>query len=159
MCSFYACRSQKHKKLLELTLFFALLGSACIKAAHKTLMKLTQGGNIKKPLCLENCSSIKSVRWVSKLCVSSSSVIHFWHGNKVVLNTWFYRIYMAVYGCFFDVKQNSANVTSLSHHRKLLQRGLFSRSSTNDVTMIHFLTLYASFLCHVIYVVSHVTKL
>ena len=39
--SFYARRSQKRKKLLELTVFFALLGSTCVKAAHKMLMKMT----------------------------------------------------------------------------------------------------------------------
>jgi len=32
--SFYACRSQRRKKRL----FFALLGSACVKAAHNMLM-------------------------------------------------------------------------------------------------------------------------
>ena len=30
--SFYACRSQKSKKLLELTAFFVHLGSVCLKA-------------------------------------------------------------------------------------------------------------------------------
>ena len=39
--SFYARRFQKQKKLLEQTVFFALLGSACVKAAHKMLVKLT----------------------------------------------------------------------------------------------------------------------
>ena len=39
--SFYASRSWKPKKLLELTDFCALLGSACLKAACKMLMKLT----------------------------------------------------------------------------------------------------------------------
>ena len=39
--SFYACRSQKCKKLLDLTVFFALLGSERVKAARKTLVKLT----------------------------------------------------------------------------------------------------------------------
>ena len=41
--SFYACRSQKRKKLLELTVFFAPLGSASVKVARKMLMKLTPG--------------------------------------------------------------------------------------------------------------------
>ena len=40
-CSFYACRSRKHKKLLDLTVFFALLGSSSVKAALKMLVKLT----------------------------------------------------------------------------------------------------------------------
>ena len=31
-------------KLHELTVFFALLGSACVKAAYRMLMKLTPGG-------------------------------------------------------------------------------------------------------------------
>ena len=35
MGSFYARRSRKHKKLLELTVFFSLLGSAHVKAACK----------------------------------------------------------------------------------------------------------------------------
>ena len=43
MRSFYALRSQKRKKMLDLTDFFALLGSACVKAAHKMLVKLTPG--------------------------------------------------------------------------------------------------------------------
>ena len=30
-------------KLLNLNVFFALLGSACVKAAHRTLVKLTPG--------------------------------------------------------------------------------------------------------------------
>ena len=38
-CSFYACRTQRHKKLLELTVFIALLGSVLVKSAHKMLMK------------------------------------------------------------------------------------------------------------------------
>ena len=42
-CSFYAGRSQKPKKLLNLTVFWALLGSAHLKAAHKMLVKLTPG--------------------------------------------------------------------------------------------------------------------
>ena len=40
-CSFYARRSQKRKKLLDMTVFFALLGSAHVNAASKMLMKLT----------------------------------------------------------------------------------------------------------------------
>ncbi len=40
-CSFYTRRSQRHKMMDELTFIFALLGSACLKAAHKMLMKLT----------------------------------------------------------------------------------------------------------------------
>ena len=43
MRSFYPCSSQKCKKLFELTVFFALLGSAHIKAASKILLKLTPG--------------------------------------------------------------------------------------------------------------------
>ena len=46
--SFYTCRSQKRKKLLELSVFFSLLESACIKAACKMLVKLTPGLK-KKP--------------------------------------------------------------------------------------------------------------
>ena len=42
--SFYAHRSQKCKKLLNLTVFLALLGSVCVKAACEMLVKFTQGG-------------------------------------------------------------------------------------------------------------------
>ena len=48
MLSFYAHRSQKRKKVLDLTVFFALLGSLLVKAAHKMLMKLTPGVNPSK---------------------------------------------------------------------------------------------------------------
>ena len=41
MSSFYARRSGKRKKQLELTVFFALLGSASVKAARKMLVKFT----------------------------------------------------------------------------------------------------------------------
>ena len=43
MCSFYARRSRKCKKLPVLTVIFALLGPASVKAAHRMLMKLTPG--------------------------------------------------------------------------------------------------------------------
>ncbi len=38
---FYVPRSQKHKNTVKLSVFFALLGSALVKAALKMLMKLT----------------------------------------------------------------------------------------------------------------------
>ena len=43
MRSFYAHRSQKHKKLLDLTVFFALLESLLVKAVRIMLVKLTLG--------------------------------------------------------------------------------------------------------------------
>jgi len=43
MSRFGVCRSQKCKKADSLTVFFALLGSARVKAAHRMLMKLTPG--------------------------------------------------------------------------------------------------------------------
>ena len=39
----YACRSQKCKKQLDLTVFFALLVSVGVKAARKLMVKLTPG--------------------------------------------------------------------------------------------------------------------
>ena len=44
MHSFYAHRSQNCKKLLDLTVSFALLGSVCVKAARKMLVKLLPDG-------------------------------------------------------------------------------------------------------------------
>ena len=60
-------RSQKSKKLLQLTVFFALLGSACIKAACKMLVKLTFGvqNQRRSHIFQNNCYKIKSF-WVSK---------------------------------------------------------------------------------------------
>ena len=45
-CRFYARRSRKLKKLLELTVLIALLGSESVKAARKMLVKLTPCFNI-----------------------------------------------------------------------------------------------------------------
>ena len=45
-----AHRSQKLKKLLNLTVFLALLGSVFVKAASKLLVKLTPGGNLTEIL-------------------------------------------------------------------------------------------------------------
>ena len=50
MCNFYAPRSVKRKKLLELTVFFALLGSVRVKVASKMLVKLTPGFNFTNTL-------------------------------------------------------------------------------------------------------------
>ena len=38
--SFYASRSQKHKKTVKLSSFIALLESVCVKAAHTMMVKL-----------------------------------------------------------------------------------------------------------------------
>ena len=43
MSSFYARRSQKSHKAHNLTIFFALLWSASVKAARKTFVQLTSG--------------------------------------------------------------------------------------------------------------------
>jgi hypothetical protein len=40
-----ARRSQMHKMTVKLSIFFIVLGSTSMKAAHKTLMKLTHGVN------------------------------------------------------------------------------------------------------------------
>jgi len=54
MRSFYTNRSQKHiKKTDNLTIFFALLGSARIKADFRKLMKLTPGVNFINICLLE----------------------------------------------------------------------------------------------------------
>ena len=39
-CSFYVCRSQKSKKLLDLTVFFSLLGFAGVNAARTLVAKI-----------------------------------------------------------------------------------------------------------------------
>jgi len=50
--SFYACRSRKHEKTDKLSVFFELLGSARVKAAGRTLMKLTPGVHGTRTLLL-----------------------------------------------------------------------------------------------------------
>ncbi len=42
-CSFYAHRSRECKKYSQAFILFSLLGTACIKAEHKMLVKLTPG--------------------------------------------------------------------------------------------------------------------
>ena len=46
----YACRSQKHKNLLGITVIFALSGFVYVKAAHKMLVKLTPGCHSQDPI-------------------------------------------------------------------------------------------------------------
>jgi len=46
--SFFTQRSQKYKMTEDLTIFFTLLGSTCVKALRITLIKLTPGINPKK---------------------------------------------------------------------------------------------------------------
>jgi len=48
--AFYTRRSQKCKKLLDLTVFFALLGSACIKAACKHIGEIDTSYKLLLPL-------------------------------------------------------------------------------------------------------------
>jgi hypothetical protein len=58
-CTFYACRSQKRKKDWQLDYIkFALLESACVKAARRTLMKLIPGVNFIN--ILRSCFMYKS---------------------------------------------------------------------------------------------------
>ena len=63
--SFYTSRSQRRKKLLDLTLFFALTGSAIVKAARIMMVKLTPECKMyarerreKKSLIFETFSTI-----------------------------------------------------------------------------------------------------
>ncbi len=52
MRNVYACRSQKCKKTVKLSIIFALLGSALSKAAHRMLMKLTPGVRFFAAFCI-----------------------------------------------------------------------------------------------------------
>jgi hypothetical protein len=62
--SFYARRSQKRKKTDNLTLFFTFLGSTCMKAVRRALMKFS-------PSFLTACCRTKFVKFslISKLFV------------------------------------------------------------------------------------------
>jgi len=43
MSSFYPCRYQKHKKTVKSSVSFCTLGSSCVKADHKILVKSSLG--------------------------------------------------------------------------------------------------------------------
>ena len=74
MHSFYTCRSQKCKKLIDLTVFLAILRSY-VKAARKMMVKLTQVNfiftnwefvhlcTIFAKACCENSNEIKVFLW------------------------------------------------------------------------------------------------
>ena len=49
MSSFYAQLTKPQKKTVKLRSFFTLLGSTCIKAAHRMLVKLTPGRQCSTP--------------------------------------------------------------------------------------------------------------
>jgi len=48
--AFMLVDSKSAKKIDNLTVFFTLLGPACIKAVHRTLVKLTPGGDPMKKI-------------------------------------------------------------------------------------------------------------
>jgi hypothetical protein len=56
--------------------FFALLGSERVKAARKTLMKLTPGFSSHRRLMCGECSKVERV-WVSRLHRDSNIKIHY----------------------------------------------------------------------------------
>ena len=61
-CSFYAHRSQKRKKLLDLAVFFVLLGSVRVQAAHKMMVKLTPGLDGFRDKSLSSSCKLKIIR-------------------------------------------------------------------------------------------------
>jgi len=65
MCSFYACRSQKRKKIqLSYQYLFMLSGSAGAKAEHRTLMKLSPDQEIQMKqysVYAVQCRTLRSV--------------------------------------------------------------------------------------------------
>ena len=65
------CRSRKRKKLLDLTVFLALLGSSGVKAAHKMMAKLTPAGANHKD---ENiwCMTEKALFCFTNFCIKIS---------------------------------------------------------------------------------------
>jgi len=70
MLSFYAHRSRKCKKTDNLTVFFMLLGSTCIKTVCRTLMKLTPGVDFTNVLCTTfTRADPKSVKKAVKLSI------------------------------------------------------------------------------------------
>ncbi len=82
MSSFCKCRSQKRKKdgQINCQSFFALLGSACAKAAHRTLMKWTLGllkGQSFLFYIIFWCASI--IAWSRIGCRD-----RFWHGFDTI---------------------------------------------------------------------------
>jgi len=72
LCStrnFCACRFQKHKKDSQVVSLYALSGSACAKAAHRTLMKLTPGRFVhetSKPKIVYKSFSYKRMCYITQ---------------------------------------------------------------------------------------------
>ena len=65
---------RKRKKLLEMIVFFALLGSACVKAACKMMVKLTPGSNpINQILSWRDKNSPQFI--ASAQCVTSITIV------------------------------------------------------------------------------------
>jgi len=69
--SFYARRSQKHKKIDNLTVFLTLLGSVSIKAVRRTLMKLSP--------CRKTLSEGSKRKFVRKFWTKS---VFFWTNRR-----------------------------------------------------------------------------
>jgi len=57
------------KKTENLTVFFALLGYVCAKAAHRTLMKLIRGVNFTNMFAASTCEDPKSTKKGSQVII------------------------------------------------------------------------------------------
>jgi len=76
-CSFYKRRSQKHKKDSQVVSLFEISGSACIKAARRTLMMLTPDPKSAKiQSSRQSFLRFASVKAASKMLLKSTPPIN-----------------------------------------------------------------------------------
>ncbi len=64
------------KKTYNFTVFFALLGSECIKAARKTLVKLATGVNFTNNMCILRAAFVQV--YMHDSSVDTIYVCNFW---------------------------------------------------------------------------------
>ena len=76
--SFYTHRSQKRKKLLELTVSFALLGSVHVKASRKIMVKLIPRVALSENIWKERNKN-ENLQIVSSYSISPSLFRDIWH--------------------------------------------------------------------------------
>ena len=76
--SFYTCRSRERKKLPKLTVFFALLGFACVKAACKMLVKLSPDHHMVLRCCQKN----HVLRCLKVFCVRNLRISQIFYWKK-----------------------------------------------------------------------------
>ena len=133
-CSFYAHRSQMRKKLLELTVFFSILGYAFIKAALKMLVNWPYGSFINDVTQLFHspCYPFKVPRLVYKLMQTpSNNMTSYFYG--FVLGCWFPN------WCKREISRGTpADFHQFKIHTKIIKEKAFSQLTLGYANFLFF---------------------